>query len=115
MEGKTSGTKSWLSMTAISMLVLAITACAPETAPEPKPEPGIIPSSVVQEIKIPELSDALQRNYQRNRPAGGFENVGLAIGETAVDFTLKDIHGTTYRLAELLSVKPVVMVFGSFT
>ena len=33
----------------------------------------------------------------------------------AVDFTLKDIHGNTVSLAGLLSEKPVVMVFGSFT
>jgi len=61
------------------------------------------------------LSDDLKRGCERRRPSGGFENVGLAVGETAVDFTLKDVQGNTVSLAGLLSEKPVVMVFGSFT
>jgi len=47
--------------------------------------------------------------------SGDFENVGLVVGETAVDFTLQDIHGNIFSLSRLLSEKPVVMVFGSFT
>jgi peroxiredoxin len=36
-------------------------------------------------------------------------------GELAIDFTLKDIHGSEYTLSKLLGEKPVVMIFGSFT
>lgn len=46
---------------------------------------------------------------------GGFDNAGLAIGEMAVDFTLKDMDGKEYTLSQLLGEKPVVIVFGSFT
>jgi len=40
---------------------------------------------------------------------------GLSVGFQAVDFTLKDPSGTTYNLNELLSTKPVFLVFGAFT
>jgi hypothetical protein len=61
------------------------------------------------------LSNALIRDCKRSGPSGGFENAGLAVGETAVDFTLKDVDGNTVSLAGLLGEKPVVMIFGSFT
>jgi hypothetical protein len=69
----------------------------------------------------PVLSDGLKRDCQITQGTDDFENTGLIIGETAVNFTLMDIHGIEYRLSQLLnqpntgSVKPVVMVFGSFT
>ncbi len=61
------------------------------------------------------LSNDLIRDMERTRRSGDFDNVGLAIGETAVDFTLKDVDRSTVSLRSLLSEKPVVMVFGSFT
>ena len=94
---------------------------APVPAPIPSPRPALTPDpSVVPHPVAPEpealfLSDALKRGCERSRPSGGFNNVGLAVGETAVNFRLKDIHGNTVSLAGLLSEKPVVMVFGSFT
>lgn len=63
----------------------------------------------------PVLSNALIGDCQRTAPSGGFDNVGLAVGETAIDFTLKDVDGNTVNLASLLGEKPVVMIFGSFT
>ncbi len=111
----------WLGMMAIGVLILAFGACAstvtpaPTTTPTPNLEQGEVPDSVIHETKGPELSDALIRGCERTRPSGGFENVGLAVGETAVDFTLRDVHGNTVSLAGLLAEKPVVMVFGSFT
>ena len=112
----------WLGMMAISVLILAFGACAPTVTPAPTTTPtpnlelGEVPDPVIHETKRPELSDALIRGCERtSRPSGGFENVGLAVGETAVDFTLQDVHGNTVSLAGLLTEKPVVMVFGSFT
>ena len=103
-----------LGMIVISVLALAFGDCAPATPPPSTPEPGAPPSepevppeSVSQETKMPELSDALKRDCQRSGLSGGFDNAGLAIGEMAVDFTLKDTQGNTVRLAELLSQKPV--------
>ncbi len=105
----------WLGMMAISVLILSFGACAPTVTPTPNLEPSEVPDSVIHETKGPELSDALMRGCERTRASGGFENVGLAVGETAVDFTLQDVHGNTVSLAGLLAEKPVVMVFGSFT
>jgi len=63
------------------------------------------------------LSDALSRDCQESQsPVGGnFDAVGLRIGEKAIDFTLKDITGSEYKLSQLLVEKPVMMVFGSCT
>jgi len=111
----------WLGMMAISVLILSFGACAPTvtpaptTTPTPNLEPSEVPDSVIHETKEPELSGALIRGCERTRASGGFENVGLAVGETAVDFTLQDVRGNTVSLAGLLTEKPVVMVFGSFT
>ncbi len=66
-------------------------------------------------VSGPVLSNDLIRDIKRARRSGDFDNVGLNIGETAVDFTLKDVDGNTVSLRGLLSEKPVVMVFGSFT
>jgi len=76
-------------------------------APEPTQSTSVKPGE-------PVLPDSLRRNCQITG-GGNFDNVGLATGETAVNFTLKDIHGIDYRLSRLLVEKPVVMAFGSFT
>ncbi len=65
--------------------------------------------------KRPLLSDALIRNCGRDKIPFGFGRRGLVEGDTAIEFTLKDIHGNIVRLSGLLSEKPVVMIFGSFT
>lgn len=39
---------------------------------------------------------------------------GLAEGERAIDFTLKDTSGTSWNLGQLLQTKPVFMIFGSW-
>ena len=85
----------------------------PESAPSHEPNGGS--NSIAPTSGTPLLSDALIRDCQRTGSPGDFGAVGLAIGETAIDFTLMDIHGNTVNLAGLLSEKPVVMVFGSFT
>lgn len=41
--------------------------------------------------------------------------LGLKVGESAVDFQLKDTRGEVYRLSELLAEKPVMLQFGSYT
>ena len=66
-------------------------------------------------VSGPVLSNDLIRDSKRTKRSGDFDTVGLTIGETAVDFTLKDVDGNTVSLRSLLSEKPVVMVFGSFT
>ena len=66
----------------------------------------------------PQLSEALVTNYDMNKASGDddFQGAGIALGETAVNFTLRDTSGETYRLSRILAdTRPVVMIFGSFT
>lgn len=41
--------------------------------------------------------------------------VSFAAGDTAVDFTLRDVDGEPYRLQTLLGTRPVVLIFGAFS
>ena len=101
----------------IALLVSSCNRTSVETPiPAPASEAAEIPSQAeVTEPSGPVLLNDLARDIKRTRRSGGFDNVGLTIGETAVDFTLKDVDGNTVSLRGLLSEKPVVMVFGSFT
>lgn len=74
-------------------------------------------SSIEDEPAEVALPDALSRDCQESQsPVGGnFDAVGLRIGEKAIDFTLKDITGSEYKLSQLLVEKPVMMVLGSCT
>ncbi len=83
-------------------------ALAPVPAPAPTPASSSSPDSSVDGLLS---SDALTKGCQRSRPSGGFENVGLAVGESAIDFTLRDVDGNTFNLAQLLSEKPVVVIY----
>jgi len=40
---------------------------------------------------------------------------GINEGDSAVDFSLKDIHGETHRLSDLLETKPVLLILGGYT
>lgn len=64
----------------------------------------------------PKLSSTLTRGSKPARQRGrGFDDAGLNKGEKAINFTLRDIHGRELTLSRLLSQKPAVIVFGSFT
>jgi len=78
----------------------------PTPSPTPTPEPSV--DGLLS-------SDALTKNCVRSFPPGDFGSLGPAVGESATDFTLQDVDGNPFSLAGLLSEKPVVMVFGSFT
>jgi len=67
------------------------------------------------EVVEPVLLEELSRNCQPTDSKDNFENAGLLIGQSAVNFTLKDLLGAEYRLSQLLVETPVVMIFGSFT
>ena len=71
--------------------------------------------SDANETSEPPLLGELSRNCQLSESQSDFNNVGLQVGRTALNFTLKDTEGTEYRLSQLLVDKPVVIVFGSFT
>jgi hypothetical protein len=120
-KDKMSGVRLWLGVTGMSLLALLFGACAPANTPADEtitlPSPGSDAFQVNSppELEGPALSDALKRGCQRTGTSGGFQNIGLAEGEVAVDFTLNNIDGNTVTLSGLLAEKPVVMVFGSFT
>ena len=105
----------WLALVIPGLLTALLASCSQE--PESVlPPPTTPPPSIGEELEEPELSTALKRDCQLNQSSSSdFKNAGLGIGEIAVNFTLKDIHGSEIRLSQLLAEKPVVMVFGSFT
>ena len=111
------------------MVQFAACSTLPEPTTLPTPSPATVPSEAAPTVPTepkspppsrtespePVLSNNLKRNCQINQVSEDFDTVGLSIGETAVNFALKDIHGTEVQLSRLLAEKPVVMVFGSFT
>lgn len=60
-------------------------------------------------------SPDMARPPEEPLPSGDSATIGLEEGGKAVNFKLKDIHGSEFVLSRLLAKKPVVMVFGSFT
>ena len=92
--------KTLISLIIISSLLI-VSSCA-ET---------VSTSGFVEPVLLEELS----RNCQLAESRDDFKDVGLSIGQRAVNFTLKDTQGAEFRLARLLVERPVVMVFGSFT
>jgi len=68
-------------------------------------------------LEEPVLSTSLKRDcYLVQTPVReNFDNAGPGTGESAVNFTLRDIQGNEVRLSRLLIEKPVLMIFGSFT
>ena len=97
----------------LGMAALLISGCHQSSPIEPNSSPVQAPSTEAEPEK-PVLSNALERSCQLAK-SDNFGNAGLRVGEKAVDFTLRDIYGTEFGLSQLLTEKPVVMVFGSFT
>ena len=100
------------------------TSPLPKTTTEPPEEiPPAVATAPVSppspdtniELEEPALSDTLKRNCRFTQGSEDFEQAGLPVGETAVNFTLYDIDGREFRLSRLLAEKPVLMIFGSFT
>lgn len=99
----------WSVITAIIILALVCVACTSADEPSEITDSGIPGTTEII------LSDALLRNCERSEALRDFNNSGLVVGETAVDFTLQDTQGNIISLSGLLIEKPVMMVFGSFT
>lgn len=91
----------------------AVTAPAASSPPLSPPQPAA--ATPVATRAQPDLPTALTCDCPLGPTPGGFERVGIAVGEEAINFTLQDTAGKYYRLSRLLGEKPVVMVFGSFT
>jgi len=126
MRVKMARCKPWLAVVLVSLSCTFIFACssAPEstqTTRESEQTPLTTEQNSTLPIEIqleePALSDTLIRDCYPTGTSGGgnFNDIGLQIGEKAVNFTLRDIYGTEYRLSRLLAGKPVMMAFGSCT
>ena len=98
--------KLWTLIGMLQVLLLLLVACNPAPTSTSTATTNV-------EHKEPVLSDTLIRDCK----AGDFasENVGLPIGEKAINFRLKDLKGTEISLSQLLADKPVLLIFGSFT
>ena len=121
--------KIFRTIIALSVVVSIFGGCTPTTTSTPIPsqtpsapilseqtsESATSPAPNTNEDQKLLLSDSLRKGCQRGRYVGGLDKAGLPVGETAVDFTLKDTDGATVSLSGLLGEKPVVMIFGSFT
>ena len=82
-----------------------------------EPFPPLVTPTASSSNGPPVLLDTLKKGCQFTQIVSGdnFDNVGLKVGQRAVDFRLRDIHGMEFELSRLLAEKPVVMVFGSCT
>ena len=80
-----------------TILALGFIGCAAPFTPTPNVENGELM-----------LSGTLKRNCTEFSGSP-------SVGDKAIDFALKDIHGTEFKLSQFLAEKPVVMVFGSYT
>ena len=121
-------------------LVLLMTACAP-ALPSKTPDAGLaaqIEASPTIDVEVqsdpvsPELTETITpsrllpsselQSYclpwldVTPSPSGNIrlEN-GIKEGDSAVDFSLKDVHGETHLLSDLLEVKPVLLILGGYT
>jgi hypothetical protein len=82
----------------------------PEKTASPAPAVVVLPEE-------PALSDNLTRDCQLSEASAhsNFEDSGVGVGEMAINFTLRNIDGTEFKLSRFLAEKPVMMVFGAFT
>ncbi len=80
--------------------------------PEPAatmPQSQLLPSSELQSYCLPWLDETFSPSNSIR-----LEN-GIMKGDSAVDFSLKDVHGETNRLSDLLETKPVLLILGGYT
>lgn len=80
------------------------------TRPARKPR-IFLPLALLALLLIPQLTQA-----QQQRPARvPFDEMKPAVGDMAIDFTLKTLEEDTFTLSDALAKGPVVIEFGSFT
>jgi hypothetical protein len=69
----------------------------------------LLPSSELQSYCLPWLDESPSPSSSIR-----LEN-GIMEGDSAVDFSLNDVHGETHRLSDLLETKPVLLILGGYT
>ena len=62
------------------------------------------------------MSETIKNREQASAWQKKFDALAPKVGDTAPDFQLLDVHGENpVRLSEYQGIKPVALVFGSFT
>ena len=96
---------------AVFAALFVVFGCGEERSTGPADVDGLTPS----------LSDELQSNcyswpeHEFTRESHARIFVSMSEGNRAVEFELRDAYGTHYKLSELLTTKPVLLVTGSHT
>ena len=81
----------------------------PPEPTETTPQSRLLPSSDLQTYCLPWLDESPS-------PSSSIRlGNGIMEGDPAVDFSLKDVHGETHRLSDLLETKPVLLILGGYT
>ena len=100
------------------LLVLYAPGCDEKentTGPGNEDDPqGVTLTLQSESFLTPGCVDWPANNFSQNNRAGQL-TTGINTGDTAIEFTLKDIHGNSHTLSSLLETKPVLMVFGAYT
>ncbi|MFV1948743.1 MAG: hypothetical protein ACC633_02285 [Anaerolineales bacterium] len=101
-----------------SSAIQEIETKVPQTPPAPTntvtngPEPTAqVMTPTGSQTFSPDLADNLKSGCTKKDP----KTSSPKEGELAVEFSLRDVNGVEYTLSEMLSEKPVYMIFGSFT
>jgi len=131
-----------LSLLAIVLLITACTPAFPEIIEpsktldvEPSAQIEASPTAAVEEQSNPKLAEHTE-TFTSNRllPSSELQSYcvpwleetpspsssirlenGIKEGDSAVDFSLKDIYGETHHLSDLLESKPVMLILGGYT
>ncbi len=98
------------------LLVLSVPGCDEKTTNSDDTEylQGTTLTLLPESSLIQGCVDWPMENFSQSNKAGQL-STGMKTGNTAIEFTLKDIEGNSHTLSSLLETKPVLMVFGSYT
>ncbi len=100
----------------LGFLAVSVPGCGEKTtSPDEMEDPQGTTLTLLPESSLtPGCVNWPAENFSLSNRAGQL-STGVETGDTAIEFTLKDIEGTSYSLSSLLETKPVLLVFGSYT
>ena len=101
-------------------LLVGLAACTSAATPTPNPEATVPALVATQAPAQPTPTATAPKAATTSEPTPTLLPVvklqlGFAVGDSAIDFRLKDLNGTEVTLYESLAGKPVMLQFGSYT